>query len=107
MMKASDVLSSCWKIVREDNLGHAMIELEGKFYIVYVDGKSYQFQSAIPADAEIHGGTWVAPWTEAGLMYVASGRSRAAANAQWRRHIIPIEEHENELRSMEDKYYAH
>ena len=95
-MRASDVLNGSWRVVREDNIGNAMIELDGLFYIVEVDGRSYQFKSAIPADAELHGGVWHANWTESGLRYVASGRSRSAANAQWRRHIIPLTEHAEE-----------
>ena len=101
-MKASNILNGTWNIIREDNLGHAMLELEGLFYIVYVDGQSCQFQSAIPADAELHGGAWVANWTETGLMYVAGGRSRAAAMAQWRRHIIPLTKHAEEINRMEN-----
>lgn len=89
-MKASDSLASWWNIVREDNLGHAMIELDGMYYIAHVNARSCQFESAISCDFTSTGGTWVAGWSEGGLRYVASGRSRAAANAQWRRHIEPL-----------------
>ena len=97
-MRASNHISPMrWEIVREDELGHAMIELEGLYYIVRVDGRSYQFVSALPCDMPSNGGWWCSGWTEGGLKYVASGRSRAAANAQWRKHIVPLSVDDEEV----------
>ncbi len=89
MMKASDVLSTMWEIIREDDFGHVMIRLEGLYYIVEVSGRSYQFLSVLPGDMPSDGGRWCSAWTEGGLKYVAHGRSRKAAQAQWRKYIIP------------------
>ena len=89
-MKASNHISTRWEIVREDELGHAMIKLEGLYYIVRVDGRSYQFVSALPCDMPSNGGWWGSAWAEGGLKDVARGRSPAAANAQRRKHIVPV-----------------
>lgn len=90
-MYPSEVLSG-WRIVRENEFGDAMIEYNDLCYIVRVDGRNYQFKSALPCDAPGGGGCWVAPWTETGLGFVASGRSRHAAHAQWRKYIEPLAE---------------
>ena len=99
-MKASESLSNTWNIIREDELGHAIIELDGLFYTVKVDGKSYQFQSTLPGDMPSGGGCWTANWSEEGLRYVANGRSRNAAMAQWRKYIIPLTEESERLRQL-------
>ena len=99
-MKASEILSGWWNIVREDNIGHAMIELDGMYYISHVNARSYKFESSLPCDAPSGNGRWRANWTESGLRYVASGRSRAAANAQWRKYIVPLTEEAEMLRAI-------
>lgn len=88
-MKASEIIKSGFTIVREDDLGHAIIELDGLYYIVKVDRQAKEFQSVLPCDLHPDGGGWLSRWTGAGLRYVASGRSRNAAMAQWRKHIVP------------------
>lgn len=99
-MKASDVLSTVWNIVREDDFGHAMIELEGKYHIVEVTARSYQFLSVLPGDMPSDGGRWCSNWTEGGLQYVSRGRSRKAANAQWRKYIVPYTIEAEEIRRI-------
>ena len=89
-MRASESLNSTWNIVREDNYGNAIIEQDGLFYVVNVDGTHYNFRSALPSDMPVGGGCWAANWTEAGLQYVAKGRTKTAAYSQWRRHIKPL-----------------
>ena len=42
-MRASESLSSIWNIVREDDYGNAIIEQDGLFYVVNVDGTNYNF----------------------------------------------------------------
>lgn len=88
-MRASDILNSTWRIVREDDLGHCIIELDGLFYVVRVS-QGGQFESCLPAD----GRPWFARCTEAGLRYVTAGRGRKIAMAQWRKHIIPLSKKE-------------
>lgn len=87
-MRASETLSSAWDIIRENERGDAIIRIDNLYYVVNVDGRNYQFRSALPAD----GAAWCANLTESGLRYVTSGRNRAAAFAQWRRHIQPMDE---------------
>lgn len=105
-MKASSFLKG-FHIVREDDLGHAMIEMDGLYYIVKVDRKAKEFQSALPSDCHADGGVWLSRWTGAGLRYVASGRSRDAARMQWLRHITPLttalEEDEKRLRELRER----
>ena len=84
-MRASDILSSIWHIVREDDLGHCIILLDDKYHVVYVS-RNYQFESCLPSD----GGPWCAPFTDSGLRYVSNARSLSAAMSQWRRHIAPL-----------------
>lgn len=88
-MKASDSLSSLYNIIVEDDCSNCMIELDNLYYIVNVDGHSYQFRSVLPADMpEESGCNWVANWSEGGLKHCANGRSRKAAMAQWEKHIL-------------------
>ena len=87
-MRASEMIKG-FHIVREDDLGHAMIEMDGLYYIVAVDRQAKEFQSVLPCDAHEDGGGWLAKWTGDGLRYVASGRSRNAAMTQWRKYIVP------------------
>ena len=78
------------QIIRE-NGENVIVRLDdGLFYIARADKDSGHFYSAIPADHPKRGGRWIGPWTEDGLRFVAKGHSRAAADAQWRRHIEPL-----------------
>ena len=101
-MRASDIIKSGFTIVREDDLGHAIIDLDGLYYIVKVDLQAKEFQSVLPSDMHPDGGGWLAKWTGDGLRYVASGRSRSAAMAQWRKHIIPLAEELEEFNRLRE-----
>lgn len=83
-MRASDIISG-WNIVRENDHGHAMIEIDRRYYIAYIS-RSYEFVSALPGDME-DGNRLRATLTTDGLRAVTKGRSRAAANTQWRKYV--------------------
>lgn len=80
----SQYISSAYNVIKEDDNGHIMIELDGLYYIVCY--RSGQLSSCLPADNP-QGGCWVAKLSESGIKYVAAGRSRNAAMGQWKRHI--------------------
>ena len=60
-----------------------------KFVRVYYD-KRFTIDQYTAIFTKTGGGCWGANWTEAGLRYVANGRTKTAAYSQWRRHIRPL-----------------
>lgn len=62
-----------------------VVEIDGLFYVVRGDDVKGQVSSVLPADQPASGGCWIGRTSEAGVKYVATGRSRKNAMAALRR----------------------
>ena len=73
------------KIIREQD-GIAVVELDGQFYTAGLNRENAQFYS-VGSDSPKPSGRWFGGWSDEGLKYVASGRTRASAMSAFRRAI--------------------
>lgn len=88
--KASEYFGCRQTVIKEDDGGHAIVEIDGLYYIVQVDSDAGEVLSVLPADNPKNGGRWASKPSESGIKYVAKGRKLQAALSQWRRHIAPL-----------------
>lgn len=89
MNTACKRLLNSFNVEKLTDAGHAMILLDdGLYYIVRASSAQWQVYSALPADKPKTGGVWCSGWNESGIKYVAKGRTRSAAMAQWKRNIL-------------------
>lgn len=77
-------------MIRESN-GIALVGIESKFYVVEIAGSPQRGGRqvySVGTDSPKSGGRWFAGYSEAGIRYVATGRTRAAANRIYRRETL-------------------
>jgi len=80
-------------VIKENSIGDAVVEVNGSYYVVNINRQKGQVQSTMPSDMPRDGGTWFAGFSDDGVKYVSSARTRKAAMAGLRRLELIADNH--------------